>query len=257
MTFLDAYLMGGLVTLIAMTTLWLLSLAIKDASIVDIFWGTGFVILAWTYFIFTENTSARHWLILILVTIWGLRLSLHLARRNIGKSEDYRYQKWRNEEGQRWWWLSFIRVFLLQGIIMWVVSMPLLGAQMTASNLNPLDLLSIFIWLFGFIFEVVGDWQLAKFRAEPNNQGKVLKSGLWRYTRHPNYFGDAVQWWAFYLVALSAGTWWTIISPIVMTFLLMRVSGITLLEQSLKKRKPEYEDYIDETSAFFPMPPKS
>lgn len=257
MTFLDAYLMGGLVTLIAMTTLWLLSLAIKDASIIDIFWGIGFIILAWAYFIFTENISARHWLILILVTIWGLRLSLYLARRNIGKGEDYRYQKWRKEEGQRWWWLSFIRVFLLQGIIMWIISMPLLGAQMIASNLNSLDLLAVFIWLFGFVFEAVGDWQLARFRTNPDNQGKVLKSGLWRYTRHPNYFGDAVQWWAFYLVALSAGTWWTIISPIFMTFLLMRVSGITLLEQSLKKRKPEYEDYIDKTSAFFPMPPKN
>ncbi len=248
--------MGALVTLTAMTALWLLSLAIKDASIVDIFWGLGFVILVWAYFIYTANTSTRHWLIAMLVTVWGLRLSIHLAKRNIGTGEDYRYQKWRDEEGQRWWWLSFFRVFLLQGTIMWIVSISLLGAQITISQLKVLDFLAIFIWLIGFIFEAVGDWQLTQFRSNPDNQGKVLQRGLWRFSRHPNYFGDAVQWWAFYLIALSADAWWTIISPIVMTFLLMRVSGVTLLENSLKKRKPEYQDYIDKTSAFFPLPPK-
>lgn len=254
---LEAYLMGGLVILIAMTTLWLFSLFIKDASIVDIFWGTGFVIVVWAYFLLSSNISVRHWLILTLVSIWGLRLTLHLASRNIGKGEDYRYQKWRTEEGKRWWWLSYIRVFLLQGLIMWIVSLPLLGAQIVSTDLNLLDYIAVGIWLIGFIFEALGDWQLVKFRSNPDNQGKVLQTGLWRYTRHPNYFGDAVQWWAFYLFALSAGAWWAIISPIVMTFFLMRVSGVTLLENSLKNRKPEYEHYIKNTSSFFPRPPKT
>lgn len=257
MEFIQIFLMGGIVILLSMTTLWGLSLLIKDASIVDIFWGTGFVLVAWAYSIFIGATSARQWLILVLVTIWGLRLTLHLAKRNLGKGEDYRYQKWRSEEGARWWWLSYIRVFLFQGVIMWVVSLPLLGAQFMASDLNLLDYFAVFVWMIGFIFEAGGDWQLTQFRSNPDNKGKVLQSGLWRYTRHPNYFGDAVQWWAFYLIALSAGAWWTILSPLIMTFLLMRVSGVTLLESSLKKRKPEYQAYIDRTSSFFPMPPKS
>ncbi|GAB5492553.1 MAG: DUF1295 domain-containing protein [Phototrophicaceae bacterium] len=257
MNFVQIFLMGGIVILVTMTLLWVLSLLIKDASIVDIFWGTGFVIVAWAYSVFTSETSARQWLILALVTIWGLRLTLHLAKRNLGKGEDYRYQKWRNEEGKRWWWLSYIRVFLLQGLIMWIVSLPLLGAQFMTSDLNILDYVAVLVWLIGFIFEAGGDWQLSQFRSNPANKGAVLQSGLWHYTRHPNYFGDAVQWWAFYLIALSAGAWWTIISPVIMTFFLMRVSGVTLLEKSLKKRKPEYQAYIDKTSAFFPMPPKS
>lgn len=257
MNFVQIFLMGGIVILVTMTVLWVLSLLIKDASIVDIFWGTGFVIVAWAYSVFTSETSARQWLILALVTIWGLRLTLHLAKRNLGKGEDYRYQKWRNEEGKRWWWLSYIRVFLLQGLIMWIVSLPLLGAQFMTSDLNILDYVAVLVWLIGFIFEAGGDWQLSQFRSNPANKGAVLQSGLWHYTRHPNYFGDAVQWWAFYLIALSAGAWWTIISPVIMTFFLMRVSGVTLLEKSLKKRKPEYQAYIDKTSAFFPMPPKS
>lgn len=257
MNFVQIFLMGGIVILVTMTLLWVLSLLIKDASIVDIFWGTGFVLVTWAYSIFTGETSARQWLILALVTIWGLRLTLHLAKRNLGKGEDYRYQKWRNEEGKRWWWLSYIRVFLLQGLIMWIVSLPLLGAQFMTSDLNILDYVAVLVWLIGFIFEAGGDWQLSQFRSNPANKGAVLQSGLWHYTRHPNYFGDAVQWWAFYLIALSAGAWWTIISPVIMTFFLMRVSGVTLLEKSLKKRKPEYQAYIDKTSAFFPMPPKS
>lgn len=258
MEFIPLYLSGGLVIFVAMTLLWILSLLTKDASIVDIFWGTGFVIATWTYFFVSETVIFRHWLIGSIVTVWGLRLSLYLAYRNIGKGEDFRYQRWREEEGKRWWWLSYIRVFLLQGLIMWIVSAPLAGIQVSAtSGLIWLDYLATLLWLIGFIFEALGDWQLMSFKANSDNKGKVLNSGLWRYTRHPNYFGDAVQWWALYLIAVSAGAWWTVFSPIIMTFFLMRVSGVTLLESSLKKRKPEYQEYIKKTSAFFPMPPKS
>lgn len=256
MIFLNIFLFGLLVILICISILWLFSLVLKDSSIIDIFWGTGFVILVWLYFSLSEGESNRKWLIAILVTIWGLRLSLYLAYRNIGKGEDYRYQKWRQEAGNSWWWRSFFKVFLLQSLTMCFVGLPLLGVQYGGSNLFWLDYLAIVVWLIGFVFEAGGDWQLMKFRADANNKGKVLDYGLWRYTRHPNYFGDAVQWWAFYLIALSAGAWWTIISPIFMSLLLMRVSGVTLLEHSLKKSKVEYQDYIERSSAFFPMPPK-
>lgn len=254
MLFILSYLTGFAAVLILMTLLWLLSLIVKDAGIVDIFWGMGFVILAGLFFALTDGLLARKLLLLTLVTLWGLRLSLHLAYRNIGKPEDFRYANWRTQAGRSWWWQSYLRVFLLQGFIMWIVAAPLLGAQLGFASFSLLDMLAILLWLFGFIFETIGDWQLQRFKANPSNRGKVLNTGLWRYTRHPNYFGDAVQWWAFYLIALSAGFWWTIFSPILMTFLLVRVSGVAMLERTLKN-KPQYAEYIRTTSAFFPRPP--
>lgn len=258
MTFLELYGIALLVILVCVTLLWLLSLGLRDASIVDIFWGSGFVIAGWVCVLLEPQIGARQWLIIILVSIWGLRLTAYLAWRNIGKGEDFRYRSWRKEYGSSWWWQSYFRVFLLQGLLMWVIFSPILGALHAAqpTTLTVLDGLGFLVWLLGFLFEVVGDWQLARFRADPENDGQVLDTGLWRYTRHPNYFGDAVQWWGFYLIALAGGAWFTIISPIVMTFLLMRVSGVAMLERSLKKRKPEYQDYIARTSAFVPLPPK-
>lgn len=258
MEFLTLYGLALLVIFISVTALWLLSLWLRDASIVDIFWGSGFVIAAWVCFAFAEGYAVREWLIVALVSIWGLRLTLYLARRNMGKGEDFRYKVWRKEFGASWWWLSYIRVFLLQGFVMWVVFSPILGALYSPepASLTMLDAMGILLWFVGFTFEAVGDWQLMRFRADSQNKGKVLDTGLWRYTRHPNYFGDALQWWGFYLIALSAGAWFTIISPIVMTFFLMRVSGVAMLERSLKKNKPQYADYIARTSAFFPLPPK-
>lgn len=256
--FLEIYIGGLAVILIAMTGLWLLSLIIEDASIVDIFWGTGFVIVGWYYFSQADGFDTRKWLIMVLLTIWGLRLTLHLAKRNIGKGEDFRYQKWREQFGQRWWWLSYWRVFVLQGVIMWIVSLPVLGAQINSqpAQLTLLDGVAMIIWGIGFIFEAGGDWQLMRFKANPSNKGKVLDTGLWRYTRHPNYFGDAVQWWAFYLFSLAGGVALTIISPLIMTYLLMRVSGVAMLEKTLKDTKPQYAEYIRRTSAFFPRPPR-
>ena len=141
---------------------------------------------------------------------------------------------------------------------MWIVSASLAGTQFYSSaQIGILDFLAVILWLIGFAFEAGGDWQLMRFKSNPDNAGKVLNTGFWRYTRHPNYFGDAMQWWAFYLIALAAGAWWTIFSPIIMTFFLMRVSGVPMLESSLKKRKPEYQEYIEKTSSFFPLPPKS
>ncbi len=239
--------------------LWGVSLLLKDSSIIDVFWGAGSIVANWLYFVLTPGgLLARKWLIGALVTIWGFRLSLHLLRRKWGKPEDFRYQKWREETGKKWWWQSFFRVFLLQGFLVWLISAPLLAAQIkTATDrLTALDIAALVLWAIGFSFETVGDWQLDRFRANPANRGKVLRTGLWRYTRHPNYFGDAVQWWSYYLIAVAAGGYWTFFSPIIMTELLTRISGVTLLEKSLQETKPDYQAYMETTSAFIPWFPR-
>lgn len=259
MEFISIYLILGGIVLALMTLLWLVSLALKNSSIVDIFWGTGFVVVAWVAFLLTPGGAEdRKWLLILLVTVWGLRLSLHILVRNWGKPEDFRYQVWRKEAGAGWWWRSFFKVFLLQGILLWIISAPLLAAQINAqpARLTWIDLLAIAVWLIGFFFEAVGDWQLSRFKANPADKGKVLNTGVWRYTRHPNYFGDAAQWWAYYLVALAAGGWWTIFSPLIMTSLLWRVSGASLLEKTLRAEKPGYREYIESTSEFIPWFPR-
>jgi len=255
MAFLQLYLIAAMVILALMTILWIVSLILRNSSIVDIFWGTGFVITNWVAFLLTpDGFPPRKWLISTLVTVWGLRLSLHILRRNRGKGEDFRYRKWREDAGATWWWLSFFRVFLLQGALMWIISAPLLAAQISAAPaaLTILDLAAIPVWVVGFFFEAVGDWQLARFKSDPGNKGKLLTGGLWRYSRHPNYFGDATQWWAYYLVAAAANGAWTIFSPILMTVLLLRVSGVALLEKTLKETKPGYQEYMETTSPFVP-----
>lgn len=258
MTFFEIYGIGLAVILGLMTLLWLVSLWLKNSSIVDIFWGTGFVIAFWLYFALTPaGFIPRQLLTGGLVTLWGLRLSLHILRRNWGKPEDFRYQKWRSEEGNTWWWKSLYRVFWLQGGLMWLISAPLLAVQAGGQpdHFTAWDVLGVIVWLVGFYFEAAGDAQLARFKADPANKGQVLDRGVWRYTRHPNYFGDSAQWWGYYLLALAAGGWWTIFSPILMTLFLLRVSGVALLEKTLEKR-PGYKEYIERTSAFIPWFPR-
>lgn len=258
MSFLEIYLIAGGVILALVTLLWLLSVALKDSSIVDPFWGSGFVVAAWVYFLLADGAGPRPWLITLLTTVWGLRLSLHLLVRNWGKGEDYRYQEFRRKGGESYWWKSYFKVYLLQGVIMWFVSIPLLAAHFGGSPaLGLLDFVGIAVWGIGFYFEAAGDWQLARFKANPANKGKLLNSGVWRYSRHPNYFGDAAQWWGFYFIALAAGGWWTIYSPLLMTLLLLKVSGVALLEKSLKESKPGYREYVESTSAFIPWFPKN
>ncbi len=257
MSFIQVYGIAALCILGVMTLLWLVSLALRNSSIVDIFWGTGFVIANWVYFALTpDGWLARKLLISILVTLWGLRLSLYILWRNWGKPEDFRYQEWRQEHGEKWWWRSFFQVFVTQGLLLVIISAPLLAAQLYARpGLTLLDWLAIPVWAIGFFFEAMGDWQLAHFKADPANKGKVMNQGVWRFTRHPNYFGDAAQWWGYYLIALAAGGWWTIFSPIIMTTLLVRVSGVALLEKTMDKR-PGYKEYIETTSAFVPWLPR-
>jgi len=258
MSLTSLFLWAGTIILVCMILLWLVSLAIKNASIVDIFWGIGFIIIVWFAFVFAQGYLPRKNLICTLVTLWGLRLALHIGIRNWGKPEDFRYAKWREENGTRWWWFSFFQVFLLQGFLMWIISAPLLAAQASGFPviLTPLDLIGASLWTLGLLFESIGDLQLMLFKANPNNKDKLLTNGLWKYTRHPNYFGEAVLWWGYYVIALAAGSWWTIFSPILMTWLLLRVSGVAMLEQTMKI-KPGYEEYMQKTSAFIPWFPKN
>ena len=257
MNFLTLFLYSGIAILVMMVLLWLLSLVFKNASIVDIFWGIGFVIVTWLAFSLGAGYIPRKQLVAVLVTIWGLRLALHIGVRNWGKPEDFRYAKWRQENGPRWWWFSFFQVFLLQGVLMWIISAPLIAAQTSGYPviITPLDVIGVVLWLIGMFFEALGDLQLMLFKANPANKGKLLTTGVWRFTRHPNYFGESALWWGYYIIALVSGSWWTVFSPIIMTWLLLRVSGVAMLERTMKL-KPGYEEYMKNTSAFFPWFPK-
>ena len=247
------------VVLALVTVLWAVSVAVRDTSIVDVFWGSGFVVIAWVGFAFADGSHARRLLLATLVTIWGLRLTLHLARRNLGSGEDRRYTEMRRRHGDRWPLRSLFVVFWLQGALMWVVSLPVQVGMTdpTPAGLGPLDWLGVALWAIGLTFEAVGDAQLARFKADPANRGRVMDSGLWRYTRHPNYFGDFCVWWGIWLVALSTGSaWWTVVGPAVMSTLLIRVSGAAPLERSLSRRREGYAAYVERTSGFFPLPPR-
>ncbi len=192
---------------------------------------------------------------LVLVAVWGLRLALYLARRNFGHEEDRRYQKIRQRNEPGFTWKSLYLVFGLQAVLAWVISLPLLGAIAgDASPLGWLDYAGAALWLVGLYFEAVGDWQLTRFKADPANAGQVMDQGLWGLTRHPNYFGDFCVWWGFGLIALAAGAWWALLGPVLMSVLLLRVSGVTLLERDIGKRRPGYAEYIRRTNAFFPGP---
>ena len=239
-----------------MLALWLVSLPLRNASIVDVFWGIGFVVIVWVTAFAAESTSARGLLTAVLTSIWGLRLAGYLAWRNLGKGEDYRYRAMRERSGNRFPLMSLLVVFWLQGLIMWLVALPIQTAPFGAAPLAWIDLIGVIVWAIGWLFESVGDLQLARFKANPDNRGKVMDRGLWRYTRHPNYFGDFLVWWGLYLIAAAGGAWWTIFSPILRSFLLIRVSGVKLLEHSLKSKRPGYADYVQRTSPFFPWPPR-
>jgi steroid 5-alpha reductase family enzyme len=247
------------VILTALTLVWTLSVRLRDASIVDTCWGLGFVLLAWLYVFLSPALTTRSWLVAALITLWGVRLSVHIFRRNHGKGEDPRYTAMRVSQGPPFWWLSLFRVFWLQGVILWFVALPLFVAVRAPqpASLTAIDGLGLLIFIVGFGFETIGDSQLERFKADPSNRGQVLDRGLWRYTRHPNYFGDATMWWGVYLMATATpGGWLTALSPAVMTLLLMRVSGVPLLEKSLKTSKPGYHAYIVRTPAFFPWFPR-
>jgi steroid 5-alpha reductase family enzyme len=250
--------LAGLPAIVALVVLaWLASLPLRDASLVDRFWSLLFIAAAASYALAAPAGAPRRALVVALVLAWGLRLALHISWRNWGHGEDRRYQAIRARNQPGFAWKSLVYVFLLQALLAWLVSLPLLGALRATRPLAALDALGVLLWAVGFAFEAIGDWQLLRFRARPGAAGAVLDTGLWRYTRHPNYFGECLLWWGFYLLALAGGAWWSLPAPLLMTVLLLKVSGVTLLERDIAGRRPAYRDYVARTSAFLPWPPRA
>ena len=242
---------------VAVTLLWLVSLLMNDSSIADIFWGTGFVLVAWAAFLVADGLDGRRLLLMLLPSLWGVRLTSYLAWRNLGKGEDRRYTAMREKWGSRWWWWSYVQVFVFQGLLIWVVSLPIQAAQVPATpDLGWMAAAGSAVWLVGVLFEGIADLQLSRFKADPGNRGEVMDRGLWRYSRHPNYFGNFLVWWGIWIVAAEAGVYWTVVGPLVMSFLLLRVSGVAMLERTITERRPAYADYVRTTSAFLPRPPR-
>ena len=231
---------------------WLVSVAKRNVSFVDSLWSLFFLAAAVVFAVAAAPLSERGVLVLILVGVWALRLSIHISVRNWGEAEDYRYRTIRENNEPGFAWKSLYIVFGLQGALAWFISLPLLPAITAPSPLGWLDAVAALLWCAGFVFEAGGDYQLARFRRRPDSRGKVLNTGLWRYTRHPNYFGDFCIWWSFYLFAVAAGGWWSIASPLLMSLLLLKVSGVAMLEKTIAGRRPEYARYVETTNAFFP-----
>ncbi len=238
--------------------LWLLAGAIKDVSIVDIAWGSAFVVAAWASHIASDfHHSPAGRLLLLCVTLWGLRLAVHIGRRNLGHGEDHRYAAMRAKRPDTFWVRSLVTVFLLQGALVLLIGWPVIAAQdRDGGSIGALSIAGLLLWAVGLFFEAVGDLQLTRFKADPANKGKVMDRGLWRYTRHPNYFGDATVWFGLWLMALECGVSpVTVISPLLMLFFIYRISGVMLMERHMAKRE-KYADYIATTSIFIPLPPK-
>jgi len=239
---------------------WVASLVLHDASIIDVFWGAGFVVIAWICAAVGDGSRDRRLLLASLATVWGVRLAVHIGRRNLGAGEDRRYAQMRERAGSRFWLVSLYRVYLVQAVAMWIVSLPLQagGALGAGRGLGALDFVGAGVWLVGFAFESIGDLQLSRFRADPANRGRVMDHGLWRYTRHPNYFGDATVWWGLGLIGLGAGgsAAWGFAGSALDTLLLTRVSGKPILERDIEQRRPGYREYVERTSGFIPLPPR-
>lgn len=234
-----------------------LSLIFNRTHIADVAWGLGFIVITITTLILHRQGAAGQLLVSLLVILWGLRLTVHIYLRNKGKEEDFRYAQWKKDWGKNWKLQSYLRVFLLQGLLMILVSLPVIGVNTFGTGPIPEFIrIGSLLWCIGFFFEAVGDWQLTQFKSNPRNKGKVLSTGLWKYTRHPNYFGEATMWWAVFLIATSnLFLFWTFIGPLFITFSLLKVSGVTLLEKKYKGNE-EYQDYQRRTSAFLPWWPK-
>ena len=250
--------LSGLAALTIVAVLgWMASVPLRNVSIVDSLWSLMFLVAGIVYASLVDEVQMRAIAVLVLVAIWAVRLSAYITWRNHGEGEDRRYQQIRRNNEPGFVWKSFFIVFALQALLAWVISVPLLAAINSNNPLGLLDIAGLALWVIGFIFEAGGDYQLSTFKANPANKGKVMDTGLWRYTRHPNYFGDFCIWWGFYLFAVASGGWWSIIAPLLMSFLLLKVSGVAMLEKDIGERRPKYRDYIARTNAFFPGLPKS
>jgi steroid 5-alpha reductase family enzyme len=239
-------------------SLWfLISLFKRRNDVADVAWGLGFVLLAWTSFFLSGGSGTRGVLVGVLVSVWGLRLAWHIHARNRGKAEDYRYLAWRREWGRWFYARSYAQVYLLQGTLLFLIAVPVLIINRSpGGTFGFLNGIGVCVWLFGFLFESVGDAELARFMKDPLSRGKLLQNGLWRYTRHPNYFGEVTQWWGIWLVALGVpGGWFGIVGPLTITILILKVSGIPMLERKMADN-PDFAEYKRRTSLFLPWFPK-
>lgn len=230
---------------------WLISLYKKDVSIVDSLWPVFFIIASLYYLAQLEDLSTRTIIFFSLILIWGIRLSAHITYRHWGCEEDHRYQTIRKNNQPGFAFKSLYLIFAFQAVIAWIIALPLYYVFQTQQPLSLLDALGVTLWLTGMLFETLADYQLLKFKQDPNNKGKILTRGLWAYSRHPNYFGESLIWWGFFCFALASGATIAIISPLLMTFLLLKFSGVSLLEKTMQTR-PGYEDYMRNTNAFIP-----
>jgi len=247
------------VAILVMVLFWILSLRIGDVSIVDIAWGANGALISLLTFTLADGALPRRLLLTGMATLWGVRLSLHIALRRQGKAEDFRYAAMREEHGDAFPRRSLVTVFLFQALLIWIIAIPVQVAQVSATppDLTILDFAGLALWILGYGIEVLADRQLGEFRLDPSNRNRVLDRGLWKYSRHPNYFGESLIWWGIFLVAASTpGGWWAAFSPLLMTFLLLRVSGVPLLEEALSERREGYREYVKRTSGFFPWPPR-
>lgn len=242
-----------------MTLGWFVSLVRRNVTVVDTLWGLGFVAVALVNHLSGAGHPGRSLLVLALTAAWGLRLAIYLTWRNWGRAEDPRYGQWRQKSGPRFWMVSLFKVFWLQALFLWVISLVLQQAQLAPQpqRLTWLDGVGVLVWTIGFGFEALGDRQLARFKADPRNRDRIMDQGLWAWSRHPNYFGEFLIWWGFFLVALATpGGWWSVISPVIVSLVLLKMTGVPLTEASLKQRHPGYAAYIRRTSPFFPRPPR-
>jgi steroid 5-alpha reductase family enzyme len=248
---------AAIAVFIYMTAVFAAALVAKDNSIVDIAWGPGFILVALLTLLIGKRFEPRQLLVTALVAVWGLRLAVHIYLRKWGRGEDFRYAKWRRDWGRWFVPRSYLQIFMLQGVFLLIISYGVMLVNASASRLlGALDFAGTAVWAVGFFFEAVGDAQLERFKKRPENKGKIMTTGLWRTTRHPNYFGEAAMWWGIFLIALSVPSGWTaVVSPLAITFLLLRVSGVTMLEKKYAGNSA-FAEYARRTSAFFPLPPK-
>jgi steroid 5-alpha reductase family enzyme len=254
---LDLYAIAVGTTLALVSVLWLASVLLRDASIIDMFWGVLFVAIAWALLVACRDAVApKMLLVTLMVTIWGLRLAFHLAMRNLGQGEDSRYVLWRLNGGANWWLKTYYRIYLLQGAMAVIVAAPIVAAFYRPRDFFIVNAVGFVLWLAGFLLEFAADLQLTRFRARADTRTQVMNEGLWRLSRHPNYFGDALQWWGLGLVAFTGATWWAVVGPLAMTLFFIYLSN-DVLEKGLAKRRPGYASYVANTSAFFlwPSPP--
>jgi len=254
---LNVFITATAAVMVYMTIWFFAALAMRRNDVADVAWGGGFIVAAAASLMVVGRPTERAVLVTLLVVIWGIRLALHIGLRNRGKGEDARYRKWREEWGKHFVLRSFFQIFILQGGLILLISIPVIVAVTARGGpFSALDVIGALFWTTGFLFEAVGDYQLVRFKKDKASRGRIMQYGLWKYTRHPNYFGEVSLWWGIYLIALSVpGGWMTIIGPVTITFLILGVSGIPMLEKHYEGNK-EFEEYKKSTSAFFPTLPK-